>query len=274
VTIDAGTDPDLVNRSFGAEVHFAQPGAAERAMYFGPGFTGGTDSAGVTAPSRDWFLAEGATGSFFTTFLLLANPGAVDATATLTYFPASGVPVVHSHTIPAARRVTINIAGEDPALQDAAVATQVSATEPILVERSQYWPNPVWQEGHNSFGETMTGTHWGLAEGRVGGPNARQTYILLANPGDTAAEVTIEFLRAAGVPPIIKTFTVPPTSRFTVGITGGITGTGGDVPELVDESFGADIHSSRPIVVERAMYSNANGIVWAAGTNATATRLP
>ena len=43
---------------------------------------------------------------------------------------------------------------------------------------------------------------------------------------------------------------------------------------LTDETFGAHITSSSPIVVERAMYSDANGQVWAAGTSATATRLP
>ena len=37
------------------------------------------------------------------------------------------------------------------------------------------------------------------------------------------------------------------------------------------ESLGA---TPAQIVVERAMYSNANGVVWAAGTNALATKLP
>jgi hypothetical protein len=46
------------------------------------------------------------------------------------------------------------------------------------------------------------------------------------------------------------------------------------VPELAGESFGALIEATQPIVVERSMYSNANGTVWAAGTNATATPLP
>ena len=46
------------------------------------------------------------------------------------------------------------------------------------------------------------------------------------------------------------------------------------VPELADESFGARIESTQPIVVERSVYTNANGVTWAAGTNATATRLP
>jgi hypothetical protein len=34
------------------------------------------------------------------------------------------------------------------------------------------------------------------------------------------------------------------------------------------------VTSVAPIVVERALYLNANGLVWSAGTNATATRLP
>jgi len=59
-------------------------------------------------------------------------------------------------------------------------------------------------------------------------------------------------------------------SRFNVAV-----GAGADVPELADESFGALVMSSQPIAVERAMYSNGPGQpVWAAGTSATAVRLP
>jgi hypothetical protein len=43
----------------------------------------------------------------------------------------------------------------------------------------------------------------------------------------------------------------------------------------VDRRFGVIVDSGGlPIVVERAMYSNANGITWAAGTAAVATPLP
>ena len=43
--------------------------------------------------------------------------------------------------------------------------------------------------------------------------------------------------------------------------------------ELYHERFGAVLSSTGPIVVERALYLNADGMVWSAGTNATATRL-
>jgi hypothetical protein len=51
-------------------------------------------------------------------------------------------------------------------------------------------------------------------------------------------------------------------------------GPGTDVPELTNGQFGALITSDQPIAVERALYWDANGQIWAAGTNATGTRLP
>ena len=66
-------------------------------MYFGasPFWSGGHASAGATAPSTHWLLAEGATGSYFTTFVLVANPNDDPADLTFTYLPATGSPVTH-----------------------------------------------------------------------------------------------------------------------------------------------------------------------------------
>ena len=43
----------------------------------------------VPAGATSWFLAEGATGSFFTTFVLVGNPNPAAANVTMT-FPPSG----------------------------------------------------------------------------------------------------------------------------------------------------------------------------------------
>ena len=54
-----------------------QPIVVERAMYLSrpdQPFAAGHESAGVTAPATSWFLAEGATGSFFDLFVLIENP--------------------------------------------------------------------------------------------------------------------------------------------------------------------------------------------------------
>jgi hypothetical protein len=271
LTVDVSAEPALANQSFGAVVTFDLPGMAERAMYFGdnPIYSGGTDSAGVTAPSTDWLLAEGATGTFFDTFVLIANPGDVDATVTMTYLPVSGAPIVKTHPLTAHQRLTINIADEDPTLASAAIGARIAADQPVVVERSMYWPHGGWYEAHNTTAETSADTHWGLAEGRVGGTNHAQTYILLANPGTQMADVTTTFLRTNGTT-IVKTFSVPPSTRRNIAVTGP----GSDVPELADEQFGADLVSTQPIIVERSLYTDANGVVWAAGTNATGTRLP
>jgi autotransporter-associated beta strand protein len=271
-TVAAGDVPELVGRSFGIEVLFTEGGVAERAMYFGlePLWTAGHESAGVIAPATTWFLAEGATGPFFETFILLANPNASPADTTVRFLPASGAPIVKQVSVPANGRVTLNIEPQDESLANAAVATEVSSPLPIVVERAQYWPDPApqWYEAHNSFGVTETALKWGLAEGRAGEAAGYQTYVLLANPTANAASVTITFLRESGAP-IVKQFTVNPSSRLNVAI-----GSGSDVPELTNERFGALIESTVPIAVERALYANFGSQVWGAGTNATATRLP
>ena len=269
LTVYAGDIPEVVNHSFWTRVTFTELGIAERAMYFGtPVFNAGHESHGVPLPSKTWFHAEGATGTFFTTFLLLANPNDQAAQVTLTYLPASGAPVMVQKVLPAQARRTINVALEDPTLANAAVATRIESSLPIVSERSMYWPGAPasWYEAHNSFGDTATDTKWALAEGRIGGPDSHQTYILLANPGDAPATVTVMFLRENATL-VQKEYEVPPTTRFNIDV-------GAMVPELSNERFGAFVQSSTPIFVERAMYSNAGGLLWSAGTGATATRIP
>jgi hypothetical protein len=274
-TIDCGSIATLVNRSFGIEVTFLDaPGAAERAMYFGlpPDrlFKAGHESAGVTAPATEWFLAEGATGTFFETFVLIANPNATAADVTLTYVTETGQSVIRTKSVPANARITVNLEAEgSTTLANAAVATRVLSNIPVVVERAQYWPNAPsqWYEAHNSFGVTAAGTEWALAEGQVGRFESANSYILLANNTSGPATVTIQFIREVDVP-LTKTFTVPANSRFSVA-----TGPSTAVPELSEERFGAVITSTAPIVVERALYWNANTEFWSAGTNATATAL-
>jgi autotransporter-associated beta strand protein len=273
VTLHAGDVPDLVNRSFGIAVHATQPIMAERSMYFGTTptrlWSGGHESAGVTATSTHWFLAEGATGGFFDTFVLLSNPQSSDAHVQVQYLLDTGETITVPKTIAANTRLTINIEAEDDVrLHNAAVSTVVTSDVAIIAERSMYWPGAAqpWGEGHNSFGVVDAGTSWGLSEGRIGGPLNFHTYILLANPQTTAAQVTVSYLRETGAP-ITKTYTVGPTSRFNIDTSA--------VTELHDESFGAIIQvtNSVPIIVERSMYWDSNGFSFSGGTNATGIRV-
>ena len=204
--------------SFSIVVDATTPIIAERAMYFGTArlFDGGHESTGVPAGAQSWFLAEGATGPFFETFVLIGNPNPAAATVVVTFLTDGGQTVVRNTTVPANSRLTINIESEDPILANAAVSTAVVASQPVVVERAMYWPGPpsTWAEAHNSFGSTVVSARWGLAEGRVGMDHGFETYILLANPNTTAANVQITFLRANGST-VVKTFTVNPSSAST-----------------------------------------------------------
>jgi photosystem II stability/assembly factor-like uncharacterized protein len=59
--------------SVSTRVSSDQPVVAERSMYWN-GRVGGHDSVGVTAPSKLWYLAEGATLGGFETWVLVQNP--------------------------------------------------------------------------------------------------------------------------------------------------------------------------------------------------------
>ncbi|MEO5822334.1 MAG: hypothetical protein ABIT71_17645 [Vicinamibacteraceae bacterium] len=273
LTVAAGLIPELINRSFATVVESNVPIVAERAMYFGTArfWDGGHESTGVSEPSASWFLAEGATGSFFDTFILLANPNPTATTVNMTFLTDQGQSITRTYTVAANARLTVNMEEQAPALANAAASTTVNASQPIIVERAMYWPGNglQWSEAHNSFGVTGTGTRWGLAEGRVGTDKAFATYILLANPSTTtAAQVRVTYLTTTGTP-VIRTYTVNPTSRFNIDVNSL-------VPELANQSFGAliEVTNGVGIVVERSLYNDALGQVWAAGTNALGTRLP
>jgi uncharacterized repeat protein (TIGR01451 family) len=277
-TIPASSLPDLANRAFGIIVEATQPVMAERAMYFGTTatrpWTGGAAAAGATAPSATWYFAEGATGAFFDTFILLMNPDVGnDAHVTLRYLLDSGETIDVPKVVPARGRLTVSIESEsDPRLQTAAMSVHITADRPIVAERSVYWQAdegaPGWSESHSSRGATVAGPRWALAEGRSGGALNFHTYVLLGNPGAQAATVNVEFLPDSGAP-IVKAYNVPALSRFTVDVTA-------EAPELQNHSFttlistGGDV----PIVVERSMYWDGAGITWSGGSNASATRLP
>ncbi len=274
VNVYTGAIPELANTSFSIVVDSTLPITAERAMYFGTTaarmWDGGHESAGVPQPDTDWFLAEGATGSYFDTYVLIGNPNATAANVTVRYLLDTGQTVTKQKVVEPNSRLTVNMETEDALLATAAASTTLTSDVPVIVERAMYWPGTFdqWVEAHNAFGLNETGLKWGLAEGRVGQTQQFETYILLANASPTAAQVQITYLRANAAP-IVKTYVVNPTSRFNVYVNGM-------VPELADEAFGARIEVTNgvPIAVERALYWNAGGVTWAGGTNATATRLP
>jgi hypothetical protein len=289
-----------------------KPIIVERAMYMTTGglfYGAGHESAGIRSPERQWFFAEGATGSFFDLFILIGNPNDEPAHVTATYFfgdgttctAAVGNAVSGGQAVIGAKSrhniwVDMEAVPSCPySLADAAISITINSDLPIVAERSMWWPGPsaaTWAEAHNSPGATSTGTRWAFADGEQGFTTSVETYALIANTSDYdgTAKVTLYFEDGSSVE---KTIEIVRNGRTTLPIGAERDGPRqalgqpersgfgfGNVP--LNKRFGVVIESlpvagqSGPakIVVERAMYWNGPGTAyWAAGTNALASKL-
>jgi hypothetical protein len=268
-------DPGLESTNVSAKITSDQPIVAERSLYLASlgqplgAFEGGV---GATAPATRWFLAEGATGTFFDLYVLLANPETTDANITLTYLLTDGTHFSKSYLVPAQSRRTVLVDEEDPRLQDAAVSVIAESTNaiPFVCERAMWWPQGNWYEGHLSLGATTTARKWALAEGEVGGAQEAQTYVLIANTSNTAGTATVNvWLEGNPVAPVATTVVdLHANSRTNVPVASLFQVVGNPRVAVTVESTNADL------VVERAIYWNVGGVIWAAGTAALGTPLP
>jgi hypothetical protein len=198
-------------------------------------------SIGVTSPEKTWYLAEGSSSWGFECWLLIQNPNASEATATVTYMIEGSSPVTKEKKVPASSRATFNMK-DDIEEKDASI--KVEADIPVIPERAMYRNNR--REGHDSIGTTAPATDYFLAEGTTAW--GFTTYVLVQNPNDTAANVTVTYMTGAGPQPQTP-FSMPANSRKTIRVN--------DV--LPNKDFSTQVHADKPIIAERAMY-------WGAGT--------
>jgi hypothetical protein len=272
-------DPALAATDVSAEITSTNgvPVIVERSMYLNgsKAFKGGNNSAAVTAASTSWFLAEGATGRYFSMYVLLANTSAQAANLRATYMRGSGAPIVKTYTLAANSRRTVSVAQEDPALADATISVKVESTNgvPVIVERSMWWTgaNGRWTEGHNAFGTTRTAPRWLLAEGELGGREGISTFVLVANTSAAAANVRVTMLRE-GAAEQSATYTIGANQRFTVPIATAFPSADGQRFAILVESLNPS--TAGALVVERAMYWNTDEELWSAGSDAVGAIIP
>ena len=273
------------------EVVNGPPIIVERAMYLsrpGQTFLAGHASAGVSAPRTRWFLAEGATGSFFDLFALVANPTNDPATVRATYLLSNGTTYTKDYRVEPNSRFNVwvdaeDIPGHGRVLADVSLSIVFDSLNgvPIIVERAMWWPGPTaaqWAESHNAAGATDSGTLWALAEGEVGGTESTETYALIANVGGTAGEALVTVLFEDETSAELR-IALLPNSRTTVPI-GATAANGGFGSRVSNRRFSVLVQSvtpangsAAPIIVERAMYSSPGNRTWAAGTSALGTKL-
>jgi hypothetical protein len=216
-------------------------------------------------PTFTRYFAEGATGTFFDTSIALLNPTTEAAQTTLKFLKQDGVTVTHALNIPALTRATVNpetLAG----LEGASIATVVESTQPIVADRTMRWD----PSGYGSHAETSIAqplTTWYLAEGATTG--RFNLYYLLQNPGGQAAEVEIRYLLPAPAAPVVKTYIIAANSRHSIYVND-------EAPELGEAEISAVVTSKNgvPVIVERAMYLDANNQLFGAGHASAAVANP
>lgn len=275
---------------FATVVQSDRPIVAERAVYRDVGaqvYGAGSAAAGVPAPLTEWSFAEGATGDFFDTYLLLANPSdqPVDATVrSVTDFDRNNLgptlsPVIRTFSLAPRARLTLRVADQDPMLAARQVSLLVTSSAPIVAERAMWWPGPTaatWAESHADTGAGPTGTAWAVADLQSDtAPDGWETFLLVNAPESTGPLVRVRLACEDGTT-VDRTLALMPY-RVTLWLRYEFPETVGRRCAATLESLPRKLTSSpsvppnrAPMRVEKAMYSGA----FSAGTSTSGTRLP
>lgn len=257
VTIDADIQPGVVIENQ-ALVGYASAQIASSPPS-DPGSGKPTEiTVGGTKGSTAWIVAEGSTGAGFETFILLQNPNSVPAPTAIGFATENGIQTGTTLTIPANSRTTLRLSDYLP--DTWSISTLVASEVPVVVERSMYWDKRVTRYpyemmgGHANLGlpalmstsfemyaSPQRSTSQFFPEGSTAGFD---TWILLFNPNQAAAQATVTLMDAGG-PVVNEQVTIEPLSRKTVHLNKLLP----DANEVATR-----VESASFLVVERSMY--------------------
>jgi hypothetical protein len=228
-----------------AEITSDQPIIVERAMYLDDG-TGprprlyaGHEAAAILEPRTRWFFAEGATGPFFDTYLLVLNQEPVPVDLRFTFLRQNLPDVSVTRQVAANSRNTFHLdvlseGGTFVVPNEGGVSSIVevlTAGRAVIAERAMWWPGPkyatlgpsnpqpLWEEAHVSAGATRTSTLWAVADAETFGDAETKTYALISNTSavPTRVRVTLAFTGAGGeVTTRVRDFCLAALARETL----------------------------------------------------------
>jgi hypothetical protein len=222
-------------------------------------WTGGHDVVGTNSPNTSWYFAEGttrknSTDGAFEQWLCLENPGTADLVVTATYQLAGGQgdPIAKAYAVPAQQRLTVSVNNEIGANKDCSV--YLHSDSAFIAERPMYFSyhGVAWTGGHDVLGTNSAATNWFFAEGTTRANF--DEWLCLQNPGNSDAHTTITYYTTSGQV-ITKSWTVKANTRLTVSANSDVG---------ANQDISAKVSSDQPIIVERPMYFNFNG-VWNGG---------
>ncbi len=240
------------------EVRSDVPVIAERSMYR-DNRREGSNSIGTTAPSPDYYLAEGSTNWGFTTYVLVQNPHPTPTDVTVTYMTPSGPLPQPPITLPANSRQTINANDAAPGTD---LSVQVHGSQSIVAERAMYWDSGTGQACHDSIGLDAPHRVFYLPGGQSGYGFERwfETWTMVQNPNDVDVQVKVSYLTNNGAHNASFNATIPANSRRTFNMA----------DKVRDEKAGVVVEcttAGRKVMVERSTYWGTASNIRGAGAN-------
>lgn len=265
-SFDANTVTELANCDFATKVSSDVPVFAERSMFWGPGFSGGTTSPGAAGPAVEWHFAEGAAFPDFDTYLLIYNPNPQAVPVEITFMGESGRLAVVSRTVAGNSRDTIWFP-EYVGRSAGAVAVKVRSTSgaPIICEESIYWgwTSTGWVEGTNTIGATATAPVWYLPEGIT--RSGFDTFVLISNPNPFPVSVRVWPILETGGMRGQRDVQLAPEGRATLWANYDLTA-------AANTTFSIKVETLTPgagVVVEHAIYWGKHSTLYWLGGSAS-----
>jgi len=199
------------------------------------------------------YFAEGYTGRLtsngkanFDETLSILNANPFTATVQIQYLIEGGSPVVVIRSIAPAS--TLRESVNSDAGNDKNVAAVVSSASRVTAERIIRRTGAAGVlDANSSLGNPSLGKTFYFAEGYTGA--SFQEYLTLANPGNTTANVTVNFAPQGATGSVTQTLTlqIPPQGRVTRNIRRDTLG-------IPNKSLGLVVTSDQPIMAERVLY--------------------
>jgi len=205
----------------------------------------------AAAASGTWYLAEGTNAWGFNTYMTIVNPNDSAVSARITYMdpstPASGTGILTTRTVtlPALSQTTVSSTADIGAV-DFSTKVECLDNKPIAVDRTMFWTGQGAKGPgyHSSVGATAPANTWYLPEGSSAW--GFETWTLLLNPNDTAANVTLTYMtESSGAKVASKK--IPAHSRATYSMLADIGASDASIM----------VASDVPVAAERSVYRNS-----------------
>jgi hypothetical protein len=202
------------------------------------------------AASSTWYLAEGTNAWGFSTYITIENPNDTAVSARLTYMdpsaPTSGTGILSTRVVslPALSQTTVSSTADIGAV-DFSTEVQCLDDKPIAVDRTMFWTGQGANSPgyHSSVGASTPADTWYLPEGSSAW--GFETWTLLLNPGDAAANVTLTYMTESSGAKVVSR-KIPAHARATysmladIGAADASTMVASDVPVVAERSVYRD----------------------------------